>query len=114
MSKEITIDDTKKFVQQVAQRNGWVLNKDTDFLESIIEGLLGNAQRLGYYQCPCRLSWDIRDKDKDILCPCVYAKADIEEYGHCFCALYQSPEFAASGEEPGSIPERRPQELFPE
>ncbi len=61
-----------------------------------------NLQRLGYYQCPCRLSWDDRTKDQDIICPCVYAHDDIAEFGHCFCSLYLSEEFDRSGEEPAA------------
>lgn len=33
--------------------------------------------------------------------------ADHDEYGHCLCGLYLSREYAASGQEPSSIPERR-------
>ncbi|PKL21232.1 MAG: ferredoxin:thioredoxin reductase [Spirochaetae bacterium HGW-Spirochaetae-4] len=105
--------DVGQFVHNVAKNKGWSLNGDAEFLQSLVEGLEMNLQRLGYLQCPCRLSWDDREKDKDILCPCVYAADDIAEYGHCFCSLFLSPEFAALGTEPVSIPERRPENLFP-
>jgi ferredoxin-thioredoxin reductase catalytic subunit len=105
--------DVSQFVHNVAKNKGWHLNGDAEFLQSLIEGLEMNLQRLGYLQCPCRLSWDDREKDKDILCPCVYAADDIAEYGHCFCSLFLSPEFAALRTEPASIPERRPENLFP-
>ncbi len=108
-----TIEDVWKFTEKAAELYGWVLNPDKQFLEGILEGLLSNFQGLGYYQCPCRLSWDELEKDRDILCPCTYSHEDVREYGHCFCALFLSEEFAASGKEPGSIPERRPPELFP-
>ena len=105
--------DVARFVDNVAKKKGWRLNRDAEFLQSLIEGLQANLERLGYLQCPCRLSWDDREQDKDILCPCIYAIEDIAEFGHCFCSLFLSPEFAELGEEPASIPERRPEQLFP-
>jgi ferredoxin-thioredoxin reductase catalytic subunit len=113
MSSEHTLEKVKIFTLKAAQSKGWVLNPDQDFLESLQEGLLDNLKELGYYQCPCRMSWDQKQKDRDIICPCTYSVADIKEYGHCYCALFLSQEFLDSGKEPGSIPERRPQELFP-
>lgn len=105
--------DVPQFVHNVAAHHGWELNRDAEFLRFLVEGLESNVERLGYLQCPCRLSWDDREKDKDIICPCMYAPDDIAEYGHCFCSLFLSPEFAAKDVEPTSIPERRPEELFP-
>ena len=113
MFEDKKLVDAQAFVRKVAAKNNWKLNRDEEFLGNIVEGLLMNLQRLGYYQCPCRLSWDDRAKDQDIICPCTYAQEDIAEFGHCFCSLYLSEEFDSSGEEPASIPERRPQERFP-
>jgi hypothetical protein len=36
-----------------------------------------------------------------------YIYLDQVEYGHCLCGLYLSREFAESGREPASLPERR-------
>ncbi len=112
MSKTKKID-VNEFVERVATSYAWVLQPDKTFLQELVEGLETNLERLGYLQCPCRLSWDDRTKDRDIICPCIYASDDIAEYGHCFCALFCSPEFIAKGLEPTSIPERRPEHLFP-
>ena len=114
MHNDKTREQVKQFAQKAAGKHGWEVQPDQDFLNAVLDGLLSNLQRLGYYQCPCRYSWDDRVKDRDIICPCSYAAEDIAEYGHCFCALFLSPEFIASGKEPGSIPERRPEELYPE
>ena len=94
--------------------NGWVVNNDEAFVGRLIEGLTKNYNRYGYYQCPCRDSWDgDRARDSDIICPCSYCSADIQEYGHCLCGLFMSPEFAESGARARRIPERRAEELFP-
>lgn len=102
-----TIEDTKKFTEMVAKKQGWALTKDASFYEDLVSGLKTNWNRYGYFLCPCRDSEGSREADADVVCPCVYAKADIEEHGHCFCALYQSHAFVASGKTPTGIPERR-------
>jgi ferredoxin-thioredoxin reductase catalytic subunit len=112
--KQKNIEDTKKFVSLVANKQGWKLNSDDEFIGDIIEGLMVNYNRYGFYMCPCRDSWGEREKDKDIMCPCDYCKPDQEEYGHCFCGLYLTDAFFGSGKTPTSIPDRRPDELFPE
>lgn len=109
----MNLETVKKFTANVAVLRGWVLNTDEQFTETIQKGLLANFQKFGYYQCPCRTSWDKREKDKDIICPCDYAAKDVEEFGHCFCGLYLSEEFSDTGAEPETIPERRPDELYP-
>lgn len=105
--------DVDQFVHNVAAKRNWQLSADSDFLEMLKEGLEANLDRLGYLQCPCRLSWDDRERDKDIICPCIYATDDIAEYGHCFCSLFFAHDYDFSENEPTSIPERRPEHLFP-
>lgn len=100
---------TREFVRRVAAHNGWTPNPDTEFLEDLVQGLTTNYNRYGYYLCPCRDGTGERAADKDICCPCAYNLADQAEYGHCFCALFLNPEFAAAGGSPRPIPERRPQ-----
>ena len=97
------------FVELVAKHQGWELVRDKEHLQVLIEGLTTNWNRYGYFSCPCRLADGIREKDKDIICPCVYAKPDLEEFGHCYCGLYLTKEFFASGKKPEYIPERRPE-----
>jgi len=106
-SNEKTEAQTAVFIQAVAKKQGWVVTPDVPFRDKIGEGLTRNHQRYGYYLCPCRDGDGDRAADRDIICPCVYAKADTAEFGHCFCGLYLSPAFAASGKTPVSIPERR-------
>jgi len=106
--KKKKIEDTKKFMEMVAKKNGWKLNPDTEFIDSLIEGLTINYNRYGYYSCPCRDADGIKDQDKDIICPCDYCIPDQKDYGHCYCGLYLTQKFYDSGKEPQGIPERRP------
>jgi ferredoxin-thioredoxin reductase catalytic subunit len=102
-----SIDQTKTFAEMVAHKQGWVLNPDQEFTQNLIEGLTTNWNRYGYYLCPCRDSEGSREADKKVICPCVYSWKDIEDFGHCYCALYFGQTFAASGATPEGIPDRR-------
>jgi len=103
-----SFDDVKKFVSMTANHNGWKLNPDEEFLKMIIDGLMVNYNRYGYFSCPCRDASGIKEKDKDIICPCKYCKPDQEEFGHCYCGLYLTQSFFESNKKPSSIPDRRP------
>lgn len=108
MPKRIkSTDDVYEFVRRVARHQGWELNSDPGFLRDVVAGLRENYNRYGYFLCPCRDGDGDRGADRDIVCPCVYNIPDQEEFGHCFCGLFLSREFAASGSPPQQIPERR-------
>ncbi|MFW5800698.1 MAG: ferredoxin-thioredoxin reductase catalytic domain-containing protein [Spirochaeta sp.] len=100
--------DAHRFVTSVAAKQGWAINPDPDFLQSVEKGLALNYNRYGYFLCPCRDGDGVREADRDIICPCDYNIPDQKEYGHCFCGLFLSKEFAASGKPVQPIPERRP------
>ncbi|MCS7282104.1 MAG: ferredoxin-thioredoxin reductase catalytic domain-containing protein [Anaerolineae bacterium] len=93
-----------------AEASGYHLNPDKEFTLALVEGLLVNEARYGYWACPCRLATGIKEKDLDIICPCDYRDADLLEWGTCYCGLYVSEE-VLRGEQPlQPIPERRPPE----
>ena len=73
-----------------------------------MRSLLINEERYGYWACPCRLASGEKAADLDIVCPCDYRDADLNEFGSCFCALYVSQEVAGGTKQAASIPERRP------
>jgi ferredoxin-thioredoxin reductase catalytic chain len=90
---------------------GYYLNPDVEFVLDLMEGLLTNEERYGYWACPCRLAEGVREKDLDIICPCDYRDPDLDEYGACYCALYVSEEIARGEKEPQPVPERRGTEV---
>lgn len=94
-----------------AEAAGYCLNPDVDFVLDLMEGLLTNEERLGYWACPCRLGDGEREKDLDIICPCDYRDPDLNDYGTCYCALYVSEAVAKGEKEIGPIPERRSIEI---
>ena len=97
-------------LSKYAETQGIRLNRDTPFVMDILKGLLTNEARYGYRSCPCRLAWGDREKDRDIVCPCVYRDPDIKEYGSCFCGLYVSVAWNEGAIEQKQVPERRPRE----
>lgn len=104
---EKTTADTRRFAEMVAAKQGWALNPDAEFTATLIEGLTTNWNRYGYYLCPCRDSDGSREADAELICPCKVSHPDVDEFGHCFCALYFSRGFAASGRQASGIPDRR-------
>jgi ferredoxin-thioredoxin reductase catalytic subunit len=99
--------DVESYIARIADRNNWSLNINSDITLDLVSGLLENFNRLGYFNCPCRDSQEDPRVDRDIICPCRYAQADIQEFGHCYCALYFNPDY--DQDKPlKMIPERRP------
>lgn len=95
-------------LKKFAPKNGLILNKDWDVVEPLLNGLIKNGERYNLRTCPCRLATGDRAKDKDIVCPCEYAKPDIEEYGACYCWLYVSDDWNEEKVPHVQVPERRP------
>jgi ferredoxin-thioredoxin reductase catalytic subunit len=92
---------------------GYYLNPDVGFVLDLMDGLLTNEQRYGYWACPCRLADGEREADLDIICPCDYRDPDLDEYEACYCALYVSQEIALGEREAEPVPERRGSEPSP-
>jgi ferredoxin-thioredoxin reductase catalytic subunit len=93
-----------------AEQSGYHLNPDRAFTRGLVEGLLKNEARYGYWACPCRLAAGIKEQDLDIICPCDYRDPDLDEFGTCYCALYVSQEVLDGKRKLAPIKERRPPE----
>jgi ferredoxin-thioredoxin reductase catalytic subunit len=90
-----------------AEESGYHLNPDAAFTKELVNGLIVNEQRYGYKACPCRLATGEKDGDVDIICPCDYRDADVNEFGACYCALYVSKKIKDGLQKAEPIPERR-------
>jgi ferredoxin-thioredoxin reductase catalytic chain len=102
-----------EMLKKIQEPKGYLFNKDKDRVFDLLEALLQNKKRYGYMSCPCRLASGDREKDKDILCPCVYREPDVAEYGSCYCNLYVSNEWNEDKIPHPYVPERRPIEKMP-
>jgi len=76
--------DLYERLNEDAEAGGYHLNPDREFVLMLVEGLNTNQGRYGYLLCPCRMGEGEREKDLDIICPCDYRDADLEEYDQCY------------------------------
>lgn len=104
----MTPDRLYEVLAKYAESQGIQLNKHKEYVMEILEGLLTNEARYGYRSCPCRLATGIKEKDTDIICPCIYKNPDIKEYGSCYCGLYVSRDWNEEKIRRKRVPERRP------
>lgn len=95
-------------LKQSQTARGFYFNRDEAITMDLVEGLAVNMERYGYMACPCRLATGQKAEDKDIICPCDYRDADVEEFGACYCGLYVSRENNENGITDINVPERRP------
>lgn len=101
------VEKTYTKLMKDAEDSGYFLNPDVEFTKGLVESLLINEKRYGYRACPCRLASGVKEKDLDIICPCDYRDADLNEYGTCYCALYVSEDVVKGIRQVSSIPDRR-------
>ncbi|MGD2127566.1 MAG: ferredoxin-thioredoxin reductase catalytic domain-containing protein [Desulfobacteraceae bacterium] len=106
------IEKLHEMLKKVQEPKGYLFNKDKERVFDLLEALLENKNRYGYMSCPCRLASGDREKDKDIICPCVYREPDVKEYGSCYCNLYVSEAWNDEKIPRQYVPERRPPEKF--
>ena len=99
-------------LKKIQEPKGYFFNRDQERTFELLEALLANKARYGYMGCPCRLQSGDREKDKDIICPCVYRAPDVEEYQSCYCNLYVTNKWNEGKVPHAYVPERRPPEKF--
>ena len=46
-----------------AEKSGYFVNGDVEFVEFLLENLKTNEERYGYASCPCRLSTGIKEAE---------------------------------------------------
>lgn len=78
------IDRLYEKLKKDAEAYGYHLNPEVDFTKELVQGILANEKRYGYWNCPCRLATGNKTEDLDIICPCDYRDQDVKDYGTCF------------------------------
>jgi len=89
------VAEMREQVEAYCRESGYRLNPDSDTVERIIRGLARRKQKTGEAYCPCRVATGDPEKDKDIICPCIYHQQEIAADGICHCFLFCSPEYEA-------------------
>ena len=103
-------EQLQEMLKKVQEPRGYYFSDDTERVMDLMNALLANKDRYGYMVCPCRLASGDREKDRDIICPCVYRTEDVVEFGSCYCNLYVSREWNEDKISREYVPERRPVE----
>ncbi len=75
-------------LQEIAEKEGIMLNPDENALNSLLDALMRNKELKGEFYCPCRIPTGDKEEDKKIICPCIYHKEEVERDGHCHCFLF--------------------------
>ena len=104
------VDALYERLHDEAEASGYHLNPDREFTWALVESLLVNEERYGYWACPCRLATGDKSQDLDVICPCDYRDADLTDWDSCYCALYVSERILSGEKEVEPILERRPLE----
>ncbi len=104
------VEELYNMLRKTQEPIGYFFNKEPEVVRDLLSSLLTNKERYGYMSCPCRLASGERDKDKDIICPCIYREPDVKDYGSCYCNLYVSKDWNDNKMTHPYVPERRPPE----
>jgi ferredoxin-thioredoxin reductase catalytic chain len=110
----VTEQEMQARVQRDADESGYFICPDRDLLRELIDGLVKNEERYGYGSCPCRISSGVKAYDADIICPCEYRDADVDEFGMCYCGLFVSKAVKEDPKKLMPITERRPEAVIDE
>ena len=77
-----------EFAKKHAEDKGIMLNPNENIVKGIIKGLFKREQEKGEKYCPCRAVSGNKEKDKKIICPCVFHLDEIKKDGKCHCGLF--------------------------
>ncbi len=87
-----TEEEMHAWAQEEARKSGYRLNDDERQLGVVLRGLVRNRERFGEKFCPCRIRSGDSEKDREIICPCVFREEEVMVDGRCHCNLFFSPE----------------------
>ncbi len=95
MEFEEAVNQTIRLAKKYSEKHGYGLNPDTDKVKDLIEEMAENLLEFGARYCPCMTKRLTGDKKADAkrICPCVWHKEDIAQFGTCYCGLFVSADF---------------------
>ena len=87
----VSKEKLKEMYEKYARSKGFMLNPDEKILDMLLESLIQREKKYGYRYCPCRVISGDPEKDKKIICPCVYHLEEIKRMGRCWCGIFVKP-----------------------
>lgn len=91
-TEEEMVPQIRKWAEQYASDSGYIINPDEKTVNTVIRGLARNKVKNGEPYCPCRIRSGDPEKDKQIICPCIFHKDEISKDGICHCRLFADPD----------------------
>lgn len=91
--KELEEIKIRTMLNDYVAHSPYTLNPDTKIVDRVVKGLVMRKIKFGHAYCPCRLVMGDFEKDKKIICPCVYHVEEIERDGECHCNLFVSANY---------------------
>ena len=86
--KEEEIQKLIKEYQEYADSKGFKLNTDEKALYTMVSALLKKQKKFGANYCPCLVMTGDVEKDKEIICPCIFHEEEVKTQGRCLCRLF--------------------------
>lgn len=80
----------RQMINDYVSNSPYRLNPDAKIVDRVVKGLVMRKMKYGHPYCPCRLVMGDFEKDKKIICPCVYHIEEVERDGECHCNLFVS------------------------
>ncbi|OOP54865.1 MAG: ferredoxin:thioredoxin reductase [Candidatus Brocadia carolinensis] len=88
----------RTLLNEYTVRSHYKLNPDDKIVDRVVKGLAMRTIKFGYAYCPCRLVTGDKDRDRKIICPCVYHEEEIERDGECHCNLFVGDNYQGKDE----------------
>jgi len=78
-----------KVWQSFTEKNGFILNPENKFVDSVADGVLENEKKHRLKLCPCRLRDGTFERDIELLCPCNFEIQETwKKEDRCWCGLF--------------------------
>lgn len=85
----VKMDEKSKLemLEKHAKENGYTLS---DSASKLVTSMFKKEKKLGGLYCPCRVVFkdDSEERKKELECPCIYSKEEIENEGQCLCGMF--------------------------
>lgn len=82
------LEELRNRLEKYLESKDFFFNPDPDTLDSILRAMTIRFEQFGEDYCPCRRVTGDKEKDKLIICPCVYHLDELATQGACHCRLF--------------------------
>jgi ferredoxin-thioredoxin reductase catalytic subunit len=83
--------DFRKAIERFAAGQEFMVNPDSEKVETLVQGIFENEKNHGLKYCPCRLRTKDAEEDLKLVCPCNFTIHETYRgvaNGECWCGLF--------------------------